>query len=188
MRCSATRRSTRLTPNVLALQIQPDEGVSLQFGAKQPGPEIELGGVRMNFRYSDYFNTAPATGYETLVYDCMIGDAMLFQRADSVEAGWAVVQPILDLWQNDKNVAARILPRRQRRPGSRRPAAVAQRPALAADRAEPAGRGMARPIIVAPSILSADFGAARRRGARGRRGRRRLDPCRCDGRALRART
>ncbi len=99
-------RNTRvdsLTPNVLAMQIQPDEGVSLQFGAKQPGPDIQLGGVRMNFRYKDYFKSAPATGYETLVYDCMIGDQTLFQRADSVEAGWSVVQPILDLWQNDKS-------------------------------------------------------------------------------------
>jgi glucose-6-phosphate 1-dehydrogenase len=91
-----------LTPNVLALQIQPDEGVSLQFGAKVPGPEISLGGVRMDFRYKDYFNIAPSTGYETLLYDCMVGDQMLFQRADSVEAGWAVVQPILDLWAADK--------------------------------------------------------------------------------------
>jgi glucose-6-phosphate 1-dehydrogenase len=92
-----------LTPNVLALQIQPDEGISLQFGAKQPGPEIRLGGVRMDFRYRDYFHTEPSTGYETLVYDAMIGDAMLFQRADSVEAGWRAVQPILDVWRNDPN-------------------------------------------------------------------------------------
>jgi glucose-6-phosphate 1-dehydrogenase len=92
-----------IAPNVLAMQIQPDEGVSLQFSAKQPGPEIHLGGVRMDFRYRDYFNAAPATGYETLVYDCMIGDPTLFQRADSVEAGWSVVQPIFDLWKNDRS-------------------------------------------------------------------------------------
>ena len=94
-----------LTPNVLALQIQPDEGASLQFSAKIPGPEISLGAVRMNFSYKDYFNTEPTTGYETLVYDCMIGDAMLFNRADGVEAGWEVVQPILDLWHDDKTVS-----------------------------------------------------------------------------------
>jgi glucose-6-phosphate 1-dehydrogenase len=99
-----------LTPNVLALQIQPDEGASLQFGAKIPGPEIALGGVRMNFSYKDYFNTEPTTGYETLVYDCMIGDQMLFNRADGVEAGWEVVQPILDLWQNDKTAPLEIYP------------------------------------------------------------------------------
>ena len=99
-----------LTPNVLALQIQPDEGISLQFGAKKPGPEISLGSVRMDFKYRDYFHTEPSTGYETLVYDCMIGDAMLFQRADSVEAGWSVVQPVLDLWQSDKNVPLEFYP------------------------------------------------------------------------------
>jgi glucose-6-phosphate 1-dehydrogenase len=58
----------------------------------------------MNFRYKDYFKAAPSTGYETLVYDCMIGDQTLFQRADSVEAGWSVVQPILDLWHDDASV------------------------------------------------------------------------------------
>jgi glucose-6-phosphate 1-dehydrogenase len=99
-----------LPPNVLALQLQPDEGASLQFGAKIPGPEIALGGVRMNFSYKDYFSTEPTTGYETLVYDCMIGDAMLFNRADGVEAGWGVVQPVLDLWQNDKTVPLEIYP------------------------------------------------------------------------------
>jgi glucose-6-phosphate 1-dehydrogenase len=93
-----------LNPNMLTLHIQPDEGASLQFSAKHPGPEIHLEPVRMNFRYADYFHTAPSTGYETLVYDCMIGDAMLFQRADSVEAGWSIVQPILDLWKNEKDV------------------------------------------------------------------------------------
>jgi glucose-6-phosphate 1-dehydrogenase len=93
-----------LTPNVLLLQIQPDEGVSLRFGAKIPGPEIALGGVRMQFQYKDYFKSEPSTGYETLVYDCMIGDATLFNRADGVEAGWEVVQPILDLWHDDKTV------------------------------------------------------------------------------------
>jgi glucose-6-phosphate 1-dehydrogenase len=93
-----------LTPNVLILQIQPDESVALQFGAKIPGPRIELGKVRMDFRYSDYFHTEPSTGYETLVYDCMIGEAILFNRADGVEAGWEVVQPILDLWAQDKTM------------------------------------------------------------------------------------
>jgi glucose-6-phosphate 1-dehydrogenase len=92
------------------LQIQSDEAISLQFGAKVPGPEITLGGVRMEFRYQDYFNTAPSTGYETLVYDCMIGDQTLFKRADVVEAGWAVVQPILDVWQKDPSVSLEFYP------------------------------------------------------------------------------
>jgi len=81
-----------LTPNVLALQIQPDEGISCNSAPSGPAPTIHLGAVRMDFRYRDYFNTDPSTGYETLVYDCMIGDPILFQRADSVEASWAVVQ------------------------------------------------------------------------------------------------
>ncbi len=87
-----------VTPNMLVLRLQPDEGISLQFGAKIPGAELEIGAVKMNFQYKDYFQSAPSTGYETLILDCMIGDATLFQRADNVEAGWRVVQPILDLW------------------------------------------------------------------------------------------
>ena len=70
-----------LTPNVLALQIQPDEGASLQFSAKIPGPEISLGGVRMNFSYKDYFNTEPTTGYETL------GLRLHDRRRDAVQPG-----------------------------------------------------------------------------------------------------
>jgi|SRR5579872_708242 len=93
-----------LSANVLALQIQPDEGASLQFSAKKPGQEIQLGSVRMDFHYRDYFKAAPSTGYETLVYDCMIGDPTLFPRADSVEAGWSSVQPVIDLWRDDKSV------------------------------------------------------------------------------------
>jgi len=99
-----------LAPNILSFQLQPDEGVSLEFDAKKPGPEIEVGRVKMDFKYKDYFQTSPATGYETLIYDCMIGDAMLFQRADSVEAGWAVVQPILDYWRDDKSAALEFYP------------------------------------------------------------------------------
>ncbi len=85
-------------PNWLLLQIQPDEGIALEFGAKIPGPVVKLGDVRMVFKYEDYFGTAPKTGYETLLYDVMMGDATLFQRADNIEAGWRVVQPVLDFW------------------------------------------------------------------------------------------
>ena len=89
----------RLAPNRLVLHIQPDEGISLRFGAKVPGSTLRLGAVDMDFAYTDYFGSTPSTGYERLLYDCMIGDATLFQRADMVEAGWNVVTPILDLWQ-----------------------------------------------------------------------------------------
>ena len=87
-----------LTPNALVLKLQPDEGAALMFGAKIPGPSISIGQVHMDFHYKDYFQNAPSTGYETLIYDCMIGDATLFQRSDSVIAGWKIVQPLLDHW------------------------------------------------------------------------------------------
>lgn len=89
----------RLGSNLLVLHIQPDEGISLSFGAKIPGPILDVGAVNMDFRYTDYFGSEPSTGYERLLYDCMIGDATLFQRADMVEAGWGVVQPVLDVWK-----------------------------------------------------------------------------------------
>ncbi|HXZ40300.1 MAG TPA: glucose-6-phosphate dehydrogenase [Terriglobales bacterium] len=88
-----------LMPNQLVLHIQPEEGISLQFAAKVPGPIMRLGAVDMNFEYADYFGTQPSTGYERLLHDCMIGDATLFQRADMVEAGWCVVSPVLDVWK-----------------------------------------------------------------------------------------
>ena len=87
-----------LRPNQLVLHIQPDEGISLTFGAKIPGPQLRLGEVDMRFDYVDYFGCRMSTGYERLLYDCMTGDATLFQRADMVEAAWDVVQPVLDVW------------------------------------------------------------------------------------------
>ena len=88
----------RLKPNQLIMHIAPDEGISLRFGAKIPGPQMQLGPVDMSFNYTDYFGTRPSTGYEMLLYDAMIGDQTLFQRADMIEAGWSVVNPILDAW------------------------------------------------------------------------------------------
>jgi glucose-6-phosphate 1-dehydrogenase len=88
-----------LQRNELVVHIAPDEGISLQFGAKVPGPIMQQGTVKMNFNYVDYFGSKPSTGYERLLYDCMIGDATLFQRADMVEAGWAVITPVLDVWK-----------------------------------------------------------------------------------------
>ena len=84
----------------LILRIQPDEGIRLRFNAKRPGPAMNLESVSMRFNYKDYFQQAPAVGYETLIYDCLIGDATLFQRADQVEAAWALVEPVLEGWQN----------------------------------------------------------------------------------------
>jgi glucose-6-phosphate 1-dehydrogenase len=89
----------RLSRNYLLIGVEPTEGISLQFNTKVPGPAITIDGVEMKFRYKDYFKAEPSTGYETLIYDCMIGDNILFQRADSVEAGWQAVQPFLDAWK-----------------------------------------------------------------------------------------
>ena len=89
----------RLSQNYLVISVEPTEGISLQFNTKKPGPTIVIDDVEMKFRYKDYFKAEPSTGYETLIYDCMIGDNILFQRADSVEAGWQAVQPFLDAWK-----------------------------------------------------------------------------------------
>jgi glucose-6-phosphate 1-dehydrogenase len=88
-----------LSQNYLVIGVEPTEGIALQFNTKIPGPAIRIDGVEMKFRYKDYFQAEPSTGYETLIYDCMIGDNILFQRADGVEAGWKAVQPFLDAWK-----------------------------------------------------------------------------------------
>ena len=88
----------QLPQNILTLRIQPDEGLSLSFSAKRPGAEIEIDGVEMNFAYRDYYAPLASVGYETLIYDCLIGDATLFQRADTVEAAWCALQGVLDQW------------------------------------------------------------------------------------------
>src|SRR6202171_1704897 len=87
-----------LETNRLVIHIQPDEGISLSFGAKVPGSVMKLGLVNMDFDYTTYFGLEHSTGYERLLRDCMAGDATLFQRSDMVEAGWNVIQPILDVW------------------------------------------------------------------------------------------
>jgi glucose-6-phosphate 1-dehydrogenase len=92
----------RLSSNRLVLHIQPDEGITVRFGAKLPGPILKIGAVDMNFDYADYFGDTPSTGYERLLHDCMMGDATLFQRADQVEAAWSVVAPIQAAWGADE--------------------------------------------------------------------------------------
>jgi glucose-6-phosphate 1-dehydrogenase len=89
----------KLSANRLVIQVQPEEGIQLHFGAKIPGAVMKIGTVDMAFEYKDHFGTEPATGYERLLYDAVLGDPTLFQRADMVEAGWSVVQPLLDVWQ-----------------------------------------------------------------------------------------
>ena len=82
-------------PNWLVLTIQPDEGISLQFDVKRPGPLVERAPVLMDFKYKDWFPPEPNVGYETLIYDVMIADATLFQMAEQVQAGWRAVDSLL---------------------------------------------------------------------------------------------
>jgi len=84
--------------NELVVRIQPDEGLSLGFQARVPGPLTHLSTVRMSFGYAQAFGISPSTGYETLLHDAMKGEATLFQRSDMVEAGWRVVAPIQEAW------------------------------------------------------------------------------------------
>ena len=93
----------QMEPNLLTIRVQPDEGISLRFGAKVPGPEMHLRQVQMNFSYADAFKVEtgkPPT--KTLLLDAMEGDATLFNRADAVELAWEVVEPILDIWSATK--------------------------------------------------------------------------------------
>jgi glucose-6-phosphate 1-dehydrogenase len=91
-----------LRPNWLVLRIAPDEGISLQFEVKRRGPAVDLAAVKMDFHYDDWFPKEPNVGYETLIHDVMIGDPTLFMRADMVEQGWRIVQPVLDAWAKKK--------------------------------------------------------------------------------------
>ncbi len=90
-----------LDPNVLALRIQPDEGISLKFEAKLPGQGMLLRPVIMDFRYGSSFGDDLPSAYETLLLDCMQGDATLFTRSDEVECAWGLMAPILEAWQNE---------------------------------------------------------------------------------------
>jgi glucose-6-phosphate 1-dehydrogenase len=88
-----------LVPNQLVINVQPDEGIALHFGAKVPGAAMRVGNVQMEFCYSKYFEETSSTGYERLLYDAVLGDQTLFRRADMVESGWRVVEPMLDVWE-----------------------------------------------------------------------------------------
>ncbi|MDF0730909.1 glucose-6-phosphate dehydrogenase [Pseudomonas entomophila] len=94
----------RPKPNYLKIQIQPNEGMWFDLQAKRPGPELVMENVELGFAYKDFFKMTPATGYETLIYDCLTGDQTLFQRADNIENGWRAVQPFLDAWASGGEV------------------------------------------------------------------------------------
>ena len=89
----------QIEPNVMTIRIQPDEGISIRFGAKTPGPEMHIHQVEMNFNYAQAFGVIPATAYETLLLDAMSGDPTLFNRSDAVELSWGILAPIIETWQ-----------------------------------------------------------------------------------------
>jgi glucose-6-phosphate 1-dehydrogenase len=91
----------QVEPNVLTLRIQPDEGISLKFGAKVPGTEMQIRSVNMDFFYGSSFVRQQPEAYERLILDCMMGDSTLFTRGDEVEAAWTFIQGILDEWANE---------------------------------------------------------------------------------------
>jgi glucose-6-phosphate 1-dehydrogenase len=90
-----------IQPNLLSLNIQPNEGISVKFSAKLPGATFRIRPVKMEFRFGESFGAAPPTAYETLLLDCMLGDNTLFNRDDAVELSWELVTPILERWQQD---------------------------------------------------------------------------------------
>jgi glucose-6-phosphate 1-dehydrogenase len=90
-----------LPPNRLIIQIQPDEGLSMDINIKRPGLEVDTAPIALDFRYADRFDIGAMTGYESLIHDLFAGDQTLFQRADAIEAGWAAVQPFLDIWAQE---------------------------------------------------------------------------------------
>ncbi len=91
-----------MEPNVLTLNIQPDEGISLRFAAKVPGQAIRIRAVNMDFNYGTSFGVEEPTAYERLLLDAMIGDRTLFARRDEVELSWALVMPILESWEESR--------------------------------------------------------------------------------------
>jgi len=90
----------QIEPNTLTIRIQPDEGISLQMGAKSPGLEMHIRQMQMNFAYSSAFGEFPATAYETLLLDVMNGDPTLFNRDDTVALSWEILAPVLTTWQS----------------------------------------------------------------------------------------
>jgi glucose-6-phosphate 1-dehydrogenase len=94
-----------LGANFLVLQIQPEESISIHFAAKRPGLDMQIEDVRMDFRYRDFFKMEASSGYETLLYDCMIGDQTLFPEAETIERGWWAVMPFLQAWDQGGGIA-----------------------------------------------------------------------------------
>ena len=91
-----------VSPNVLVLRIQPDEGISLRFDVKPPGPDLTVSPLSLKFNYSEAFGNSSPEAYETLLEDCIEGDSTLFTRHDWVELAWALMDPIIQVWSLSK--------------------------------------------------------------------------------------
>ena len=156
---SRTPRHGPSAPNVLVLHIQPREGIALEFEAKRPGPDVRPGApCGMDFRYADWFKTEPATGYETLIYDVLIGDQTLFNRAQDIEYAWRAVTPFLEAWKSGGEVHRYAAGERwagRRRPTHRRATAA------------PGGRS---DFVSTPPAVRGGHGRVGRRQDHGRQG------------------
>ncbi|MGZ5446199.1 MAG: glucose-6-phosphate dehydrogenase [Thermoanaerobaculia bacterium] len=96
-----SRLGLKMNANVLAIRIQPDEGISLKFDSKLPGPNVRTAPVTMEFRYATSFGAEPPEAYERLLLETMIGDATLFARRDEIENAWAWLDPLLKKWESE---------------------------------------------------------------------------------------
>lgn len=94
-------KNQKQEPNVLAIRIQPDEGIALKINCKVPGPSSPIQPVKMDFLYGAYFGKSPPEAYERLIWDCITGDSTLFARADEVEHSWEILTPVLEYWKNN---------------------------------------------------------------------------------------
>jgi glucose-6-phosphate 1-dehydrogenase len=92
-----------LEPNVMALRIQPNEGIAVKFSSKFPATQMQIRPVKMEFRYAESFGVEAPSAYETLLHDCMLGDQTLFNREDAVDLAWQLLTPVLDRWREDKD-------------------------------------------------------------------------------------
>ncbi len=106
----ADRLSRELTPNYIVLKIQPEEGISVRFGAKVPGQAFKVKTVSMDFSYGDAFSGETPDAYERLILDAMVGDPTLFIRADEVAQSWSIVDPILENWADEYSAPVALYP------------------------------------------------------------------------------
>ena len=158
-------------PNLLAMRIQPDEGIMLRFGAKVPGLGIDVRNVTMDFTYGSAFQVDSPDAYETLILDALLGDASLFTRADEVEEAWSIVDPIIDAWAEMPAPELPELRGRHLGPGGGRRPARPRGPPVAPDLNGdgPDGGGPRRPRAAFGEIDRGRHATGGRRPGRARR-------------------